>query len=66
MKKVEETKKYDAMTLDQLEKDLLEIEKKVAEAILRVTAGKLGDYSQVKKLKKSVARIKTFISKKAE
>jgi ribosomal protein L29 len=62
MKLTEEIKKLKSLDAAKLEKELFDAEKKYAEASLKVKAGKLKDYSSVAKLRKQVARIKTFIN----
>ena len=65
MKSTEETKKYREMPVDKLSLELVEIRRNLAHAELKVQAGKLDKYSDLEKLRKSVARISTIISEKS-
>lgn len=65
MKSIEETKKYREMAADKLVLELAEVRRNLAHAELKVQAGKLDKYSDIEKLRKSVARISTIISEKS-
>jgi ribosomal protein L29 len=64
MKTTEETKKIKEMTDIQLKSELAATRKKLAGDILRVKAGKLDNYSLIKKNKRFVARITTILNEK--
>lgn len=64
MKKTEDIKKYRQMSKDALAKELAEHEKKLVQASLRVKAGKLDNYSEVSRNRKTIARINTLICEK--
>jgi len=64
MKKIEELKKMREMNLEHLEKELVQSEKEFTGTKLRVTAGKMANYSQIDKIRKNIARLKTIINEK--
>lgn len=65
MKKTEEIKKYQEMSLDNLKSTLKDLKKELVSNSLKVQAEKLTNYSVVSKTKKSIARINTLISAKS-
>lgn len=64
MKQAEENKKFRAMSVSDLDKEILALEKKSDSTRLRVTAGKHDDYSMLEKLRKSIARACTIKNEK--
>jgi ribosomal protein L29 len=65
MKKVEEIKKYQEMSLENLKSTLKDLKKELVSNSLKVQAEKLTNYSVISKTKKSIARINTLISAKS-
>ncbi len=65
MKTTEELKQYKSMDLATLEKEMFELKKKLAGYSLKVQAGKLDNYSLIKKTKKNVARLNSLIVEKS-
>jgi len=61
----EQMKKYREMKDAELATELKNIQKELTLSSLKVKVGKLTDISQVKKMKRNVARINSIISEKA-
>ena len=64
MKKVETIKKYQAMNEKDLKAELKSARKEQTLVSLKVGAGKEDNFSQISKLRKNIARIKTLIAEK--
>lgn len=65
MKIKEQMKKYREMKDAELAIELKKIKKELTLSSLKVKVGKLTNISQVKKIKKNIARINSVISEKA-
>ncbi|MEI7792126.1 MAG: 50S ribosomal protein L29 [Candidatus Berkelbacteria bacterium] len=65
MKRLEEIKKFREMTLEAKQAEMLVAKKKLAQTRLKVAAGKMANFSEVKKLKKSVSLLYTLINENA-
>ena len=64
MKSTEEIKKYLSMDTLKLESELKDLQKKHIEYSLKVKAGKLDNFSLVRKTRKEIARLQSIISGK--
>lgn len=64
MKYSEDLKNLKSMTVEKLNTELEEAEKRLLSDSLKVQAGKLDNYSLVSKNRKRVARISTIINEK--
>lgn len=64
MKNQEQIKSYREQNAEKLGAELLDLQKKLANASLKVSAGKLDDYSSISKIKKNIARVKSIINEK--
>ena len=64
MKNIENLKKYRAMSEKDLKSELKSIKKDQLLASLKVGAGKEDNFSQIQKLRKNIARIKTLLAEK--
>lgn len=64
MKKTENLKKYRAMKIEDLEKELKAIRRENLHYSLKVGAGKEDNFSQISTLRKNIARIKTLLMEK--
>lgn len=64
MKNTESLKKYRAMKIDDLKKELKAVQKEHALCSLKVGAGKEDNFSQISKLSKNIARINTLLLEK--
>jgi len=64
MKNTESLKKYRAMRIEDLKKELKAVQKEHALCSLKVGAGKEDNFSQISKLSKNIARIKTLLMEK--
>lgn len=65
MKVKEQMKKYREMKDSDLAVELKNIKKELTLASLKVKVGKQSDISQVKKIKKNIARINSIVTEKA-
>ncbi len=65
MKVKEQMKKYREMKDSDLAAELKNIKKELTLASLKVKVGKQSDISQVKKIKKNIARINSIVTEKA-
>lgn len=65
MKRIEELKNLRDMDEEKLHTELLDVETKLAGLNLKVRAGKLDNFSQIGKTKKTLARINSIINEKA-
>ncbi|MFA7253557.1 MAG: 50S ribosomal protein L29 [Patescibacteria group bacterium] len=65
MKSIEKLKNYREMSIEKLLTELIVLEKKLSGDNLRVKAGKLDNYSEITKVRKDIARVKTIISEKS-
>ena len=66
MKTIEEMKDLRSMDVKKLETELKDNQKKLMQNSLKVAAGKLENFSLIKKSRKNIARIKTLINEKME
>ena len=64
MKNTESLKKYRAMSEKDLVSELKNVKKEQTLATLKVGAGKEDNFSQIEKLRKNIARIKTLLAEK--
>ncbi len=64
MKKTETLKKYRAMKENELRAEYKSLRKEELLVALKVGAGKADDYSQISKLRKNIAQVKTLIRQK--
>ncbi|MFN4227778.1 MAG: 50S ribosomal protein L29 [Candidatus Ratteibacteria bacterium] len=59
--KKEELKKWRESTNQEIENKIVELEKQLYELRHQLTLGQLKNYSQIKEIKKNIARLKTII-----
>jgi ribosomal protein L29 len=64
MKKLDELKKYRAMSGKEISAELVNLEKSLTIESLKVAAGKAEDYSKLSVMRKTLARAKTILNEK--
>lgn len=66
MKRIDELKKYRAMTQPEIVAELKSAQKKLTLESLQVSAGKSENYAALSAMRKTVARLNTLISAEEE